>query len=123
MAFTQAITAWTLDQPHLGHKAPRKDRIRHKVCPACVGMVESPEALTSGHVLSDCMAVEATRIKEGIRGFIEECRVAGRSSATAHTFYITGKDKSGAAVPVVGHLQRGASLARLQERWLETWEQ
>ena len=119
---TQAITAWTMDQPHLGHKAPRKDGVRHKTCPACAGMLEAPKILTSRHVLADCMAVEATRMREGIRDFLDECHVVGRSSAAAFVYYVTGKDKNGEIVPVVGHLQRGASLLRLQEKWVETWE-
>ena len=48
--------------------------------------------------------------------------MAGRSTATAFTFYVTGKDREGVAVPVAGHLQRGASLLRLQEKWADTWE-
>ena len=111
-----------MDQPDLGHKKPRQDGVRHATCPACAGMVETPVTLTSRHVLMDCMAVEAVRMKEGIRAFFVDCRAAGRSDATAYAYYVTGKDCSGGAVPVVGHLQRGASLARLQERWLATWE-
>ena len=118
----QAITAWTMDQPPIGNKAPSKDGVRHRTCPACAGMVVAPVKLTAQHVLADCMAVEATRISEGIRGFLQECYTAGRSTATAFAFYVTGKDREGVAVPVAGHLQRGASLLRLQEKWADTWK-
>ena len=67
------------------------------------------------------MAIEACRVREGIRAFLSECRRAGWSAATAYRFYITGMDKDGEEVPKKTHLLRGASLNRLTEAWTSTW--
>ena len=73
------------------------------------------------HVMEDCMAVEACRVREGIRAFLSECRGAGWSRATAFRFFITGKDKDGVEVTKKTHLLRGASLARLSDAWIASW--
>ena len=67
------------------------------------------------------MAVEACRVREGIRAFLSECRRAGWSRATAFRFFITGKDKDGVEVTKKTHLLRGASLARLSDAWIASW--
>ena len=73
------------------------------------------------HVLEDCMAVEACRVREGIRAFLSECRAAGWSRATSFRFYVSGLNKDGVGVSREHHLQRGASLARLTDSWLNSW--
>ena len=75
------------------------------------------------HVLEDCVAVEACRVREGIRTFLSECRRAGWSRATSYRFYITGMDEGGVKIPRIDHLLRGASLVRLTDMWLSTWTQ
>ena len=72
-------------------------------------------------VLDDCVAVEACRVREGIRTFLSECRRAGWSRATSYRFYITGMDEGGVKIPRNDHLLRGASLVRLTDMWLSTW--
>ena len=67
------------------------------------------------------MAIEACRVREGIRSFLAECRRAGWSRATSYRFYITGKDKSGVRIPRAEHLLRGASLVRMTDLWLSIW--
>ena len=62
-----------------------------------------------------------TRIREGIRDFLDECAKAGRSEKSAHFLYVNGMDCVGVKVPVQVHLQRGASLRRLTDMWLDTW--
>ena len=77
--------------------------------------------LTPRHVLEECMAVEACRIREGIRTFLAQCRMAGLSHASAYLYYIQGKSAGGSKIPRREHLQRGASLIRLTEVWKDTW--
>ena len=67
------------------------------------------------------MAVEACRVREGIRAFLSDCREAGWSRATAYRFYIAGMDKDGVEVTTKVHLLRGASLARLSDAWTNSW--
>ena len=124
-----------MDQVPIGNKAPRPGHARQFWCPACRGLLENPLALTSGHVLLECMAVEGTscprffcfifcsgtRIREGIRSFIDECWAVGRSSASAHFLYVNGLDSKRSKIPVKDHLKRGASLSRLVKMWLDTW--
>ena len=62
-----------------------------------------------------------TRIREGIRTFLDECAKAGKSEKSAHYLYVNGLDSEGLNVPVQIHLQRGASLSRLTDMWLSTW--
>ena len=68
------------------------------------------------------MAVEACRVREGIRSFMSGCRLAGWSRATTFKLYVTGFDKDGVEVPRRDHLLRGASLARLTDAWLNVWK-
>ena len=67
------------------------------------------------------MAVEACRVREGIRAFLSACSLAGWSRATSYRLYITGMDKDGVKIPKKDHLLRGASLARLTDAWLNVW--
>ena len=62
-----------------------------------------------------------TRIREGVRAFLDECAKAGRSEKTAHYLYVNGMDSKGEKLSVQVHLQRGASLSRLTDMWLNTW--
>ena len=139
-----------MDQPHLGHKLPRPGysrlglylpchlngpsnrygisplfcsflsillTLRLSWCPACFGNL-----LTSRHVLQDCVAVEEVRVREGIRTFLNDCKIAGRSSATAYRLYVTGEDAFGSKIATEEHLQRGGCLSRLTDEWLDLWE-
>ena len=63
-----------------------------------------------------------TRWKEGIRQFLNECRDAGRSDARAHYLYVNGLDAQGVQISKQAHMERGASLIRLTDIWLGTWE-
>ena len=54
----QVITQWIMDQVPLGNKRPRLGMARLVHCPACRGIMETPVALSSGHVLLNCIAVE-----------------------------------------------------------------
>ena len=133
--FFKVLNQWIMDQVPIGNKAPRPGHARQFWCPACRGLLENPLALTSGHVLLECMAVEGTscprffcfifcsgtRIREGIRSFIDECWAVGRSSASAHFLYVNGLDSKRSKIPVKDHLKRGASLSRLVKMWLDTW--
>ena len=124
-----------MDQVPLGNKMPRPGYARQFWCPACKGLLENPLALSTGHVLLECMAVEGTcsvnsfsfltysgtRFREGIRLFLDECAAAGRSEKTAHYLYVNGFDPKRLKIPVPDHLKRGASLARLTNMWLSTW--
>ena len=80
-----------------------------------------PLPLTSSHVLLECMVVEGTRSREGIRAFIDECARAGRSEKSAHLLFVNGKDAQGADVSTRTHLERGAALSKLTDMWLSTW--
>lgn len=136
-----------MDQPPLGHKEPRPGRGRLLWCPACSGLLESPTPLTSRyvtfsrsniqisyvkyilyllpisrHVLEECMAIEACRICEGVRCFFTRCCVVGLSQETAYKLFLNGARPDGTRIPKCEHLQRGASLIRLTESWLNTWE-
>ena len=61
------------------------------------------------------------REAEGIQSFLERCRDAGMSRAAAYRAYIMGKDCHGVRIEVNDHLDRGASLSKLTDAWLETW--
>ena len=52
------------------------------------------------------MAVEACRVREGIRAFLSACSLAGWSRATSYRLYITGMDKDGVEIPKKDHLLR-----------------
>ena len=67
------------------------------------------------------MAVEACRIRQGIRTFLAQCRMAGLSQASAYLYYIRGMSAEGSKIARREHLQRGASLIRLTEVWIDTW--
>lgn len=126
-----------VDQPYLGNKAPRPGRERLFWCPACWtpsgpwAVLDSRHKFTSypfdlytlhRHVLGTCSAVEVTRAELGIRAFLDECLQAGRSRASAFKYYIMGFDKMGNKIDIADHLKRGASLNKLTEMWLSTWE-
>ena len=80
----KVLCQWLMDQVPLGNKAPRPGYARQFWCPACRGLLDVPLALTSGHVLLECMAVEGTenlmmfyfgnfpgtRMRGGIRTFL-----------------------------------------------------
>ena len=133
----KVLNQWIMDQVPLGNKVPRPGFARQLWCPACRGFVETPIALTSGHVLLECMAVEGTwpeffetlvfifysgtRMRECIRSFLDECEAAGRSQKSAHYLFVNGFDPKWAKISVKDHLKRGASLARLVDMWLSTW--
>ena len=53
---------------------------------------------------------------------MNECKVAGRSSATAYRLYLTGMDASGSRIATDAHLQRGGCLSRLTDEWVDLWE-
>ena len=126
-----------MDQPPLGHKAPRPGMGRLAFCPACPNLLQTPSPLSSRHdfdlllkiecmfyrhVLEQCKAIETSRSQEGIRTFYDECRSAGLSSETTFRYYILGLNVKGDAISVKDHLSRGGSLMRLTEAWLEIWE-
>ena len=67
------------------------------------------------------MAVEGTRIREGIRAFLDECTRAGKSQEMAHCLFVNGQDVRGVRLAVRDHLRRGAMLSRLTDAWLATW--
>ena len=79
-------------------------------------------SLTSRHVLEDCFAVEAWRIREGARTFLTECRMVDWSRATAYRFFISVYKKDGTNVLRKEHRLRGGSLIRLRNAWLATWK-
>ena len=112
-------------------------------CPVCRSLLEHPVALSSSHVLQECVRVEGTwrstilstkfssppqsvypgtRDQEGIGAFLTECEDAGRSLTTAHYLYVNGQIAEGIKISVQDHLRRGASLIRLTDAWLELWE-
>ena len=61
---SKVLSQWLMDQVPLGNKAPRPGYASQIWCPACRGLLENPMALTSGHVLLECMVVEGTCIEE-----------------------------------------------------------
>ena len=61
------------------------------------------------------------REAEGIQSFLERCRDVGMSKVAAYRAYIMGKDCHGVQIEVNDHLDRGASLSKLTDAWLETW--
>ena len=61
------------------------------------------------------------REAEGIQSFLERCRDVGMSKVAAYRAYIMGKDCHGVRIEVNDHLDRGASLSKLTDAWLETW--
>ena len=136
--FFKVLTQWIMDQVPLGNKAPRPGFARQFWCPACKGLLVNPLALSSVHVLLECVAVEGickriffnfflsfacsgTRFREGIRLFLDECATAGRSEKSAFFLYVNGFDPKRSKIPVRDHLKRGASLASLTDVWLSTW--
>ena len=58
----KVVCQWLMDQVPIGNKAPRLGYARQIWCPACRGLLVNPLALTSGHVLLECMVVEGTLI-------------------------------------------------------------
>jgi len=112
---------WIMDQVPLGNKTPRPGHARLIHCPACRGLLSTPAVLSSSHVLLDCMAVEGTRMREGIRAFLDDCSTNGKSSATAFYLFVNGMDSLGYKISTTLHLQRGGSLSRLTDMWLSTW--
>ena len=56
----KVLCQWLMDQVPLGNKTPRPGYGRQIWCPACRGLLQYPLALTSGHVLLECMVVEGT---------------------------------------------------------------
>ena len=78
--------------------------------------------IVSRHVFEDCVAIEATRVREGIRDFMVECRNRGRSRASTYHLYINGMDANLEKVGQRDHLMRGKSLDNLTSAWLSTWE-
>ena len=58
----KVLCQWLMDQVPIGNKAPRLGYARQIWCPACRGLLVNPLALTSGHVLLECMVVEGTLI-------------------------------------------------------------
>ena len=110
-----------MDQPPLGHKAPKPGYARLSFCPACRDDLRAPAPLTSRHVLEDCVGVSPVRRAEGISKFLDDCLKEGRSRASAYMFYVTGKDCNGEQIPVKDHLERGGSLSRLTDAWLGLW--
>ena len=131
------LSLWMMDQPFLGHKAPRPGRERLRWCPACwtaagpSAVLDSRHKSTSytldsytclRHVLVYCPAVEVTRVELGIKDFLNDCLQAGRSKSTAFKFYIMGFDQCGNKIDLSKHLDRGSSLDKLTETWLSTWE-
>ena len=126
-----------MDQPYLGHKAPRPGRERLSWCPACwtsdgpsaplssrhsFTLVSVDDDVTPRHVLESCAAVEETRVALGIRDFLDGCLQVGRSRASAYRLYVCGFDKNGDKIDVALHFKRGACLHKLTEMWLSTWE-
>ena len=126
-----------MDQPYLGHKAPRPGRERLSWCPACwtsagpLAPLSSRHSFTlfsldddvkPRHVLESCTVVEETRVALGIRDFLDGCLQAGRSRASAYRHYVFGLDKNGDKIDLAIHLKRGASLHKLTETWLSTWD-
>ena len=98
------ITQWIMDQVPLGNKRPRLGMARLVHCPACRGILETPIALSSGHVLLNCIAVEGTRIREGIRDFAVDCSNAGRSATSTHYLYVNGMSPVGDPIETEEHL-------------------
>ena len=98
------------------------DVIQACVITILVLFLQYPLFLLSRHVLEDCMAVEACRVREGIRAFLSACRGAGWSRAASFRFYVTGRDKDGLEIAKKDHLLRGASLTRLTDAWLNVWK-
>ena len=126
-----------MDQPYLGHKAPRPGRERLSWCPACwtsdgpsaplssrhsFSVISLDDDVKLRHVLESCSAVEGTRVALGIRRFLDGCLQAGRSRASAYRHYVLGLDKNGDRIDLAIHLERGASLYKLTETWLNVWE-
>lgn len=64
---------------------------------------------------------QGTRVREGIRSFIENTKKLGKSEKTAHSLYVQGMDQNGAKVSTKEHLKRGAALSALTDMWLYTW--
>ena len=60
-------------------------------------------------------------MREGIRSFLEECVLAGRSEKSAHHLFVNRLDPKGSKIPVEDHMKRGASLSRLVDMWMSTW--
>ena len=123
-----------MDQPFLGHKAPRPGRARLYWCPACWTSV-GPTLFKAfnftsdpffnvkpRHVLESCPAVNLKREELGIKAFLDGCLQAGRSMATAFKLFILGLDEDRKKVDLETHMKRGASLHELTEAWLSTWE-
>ena len=128
-----------MDQVHLGNKRPRLGMAKLVHCPAYRGILETPLALSSGHVLLDCMAVEGisidmhnplnilaltgSRIREGISEFLRSCEEAGRSRSSTMYLYVHGRNPDGKVIDAKEHLRRGTSLDNLVKMWLYTWGQ
>ena len=74
------------------------------------------------HVLESCNAVVETRAALGIQDFLDGCLQAGRSRASVDRHYVLGLDKNGDKIDLAIHLERGASLYKLTETWLNVWE-
>ena len=105
-----------LEQPPLGHKRPLPGLARRFYCPACR---DRRRRLTCRHVLEECTAVRATRMKTGITKFLGDCGIAGIPRAMRYKTYVTGRAPDLARLPIKEHLARGGALMELQHSWLE----
>ena len=87
-----------------------------------IGMCGSWRYLKSPSLYFLCSIVcSGTRMREGIRTFMDECAAAGRSEKSTHFLYVNGLDSKRCKIPAKDHLKRGACLSRLVDMWLDTW--
>ena len=88
-----------------------------------LALLSQAEMSGTNSKLIPCIAVEGTRIREGIRDFAVDCSHAGRSAASTHYLYVNGMSPVGEPIETKEHLQRGKSLDNLTKMWLFTWGQ
>ena len=119
-AFTQAVTAWILDQAPLGFKAPRQGFPRMKWCPVC-DYGQQEQKLTAQHVLFTCEPIGPLREELGVSEFLHRCHSVGIAAPNAFALFVNGRNPDNSDANKAGVRKRGAVLLAIQDYWLNLW--
>ena len=95
----------------LGNKCPRPGRIRTSTCALCRSTL---------NVAFLCPGLDDFRNKHtDIKVFLTMCNASGTHPQLAYKWYITGMDWNKKSVPTSVYLNRGLTLKRLLDAWLQ----
>ena len=120
-SFLKALTRWQCDRQSTGRKVPRKNYVRMRWCPACVGITDESFELTGPHVLQSCEAVTELRETLGVKSFTDESKARGHSLLVAYSDYVNGSNPDGSTCNRGEHRRRGGVMEAILEEWLSCW--